>query len=236
MAAAGASGGGGTGRAPAIRLHHVPQTRSMRVLWLLHELGEPFDVRVWPFDRSLRSPEHLALNPVGRTPALEMDGRAYWESGAIIQILCERFPDVGLGRRPGTPEWADWLTWLHFAETISGHAQVLTQQHIMLREDRMRSAAITQLEPRRIGKCYDAIEAGLMGEWLLPSGFSAADVAVGQAVYMARMFAPVEDRPRMTAWWSRIEAREAYRASLPREGEARLYARTFYPPLETIDG
>lgn len=219
-----------------IRLHHVPETRSQRVLWLLHELGAPFEVTVWPFDRSLRSPEHLALSPAGRTPALEMDGRAFHESGAILQILCDRFPDAGLGRAPGDADWADWLIWLHFAETISGHAQVLTQQHVALREDWMRSPTVTQLEPRRLGKCYDVIEARLAGDWLLAGGFSAADVAVGQAVAMAERFARIGDRPRMAAWCDRIGARPAYRASLPREGEARLYTRDFYEPLEAAHG
>jgi len=77
-----------------IRLHHVPQSRSMRVLWLLHELGVTFEVVEWPFDKRLRSPEFLALNPAGRVPALEMDGRSYWESGAMIELLCEQFPAI----------------------------------------------------------------------------------------------------------------------------------------------
>ena len=59
-----------------ITLYHVPQSRSMRVLWLLNELGVEFQLVSLPFDKSLRSPEYLALNPVGRVPALEMDGRA----------------------------------------------------------------------------------------------------------------------------------------------------------------
>ena len=75
-----------------IRLHHCPQTRSMRALWLLHELGVEFEVQEWPFDKTLRSPEFRALNPAGRVPALELDGEAIWESGAMLELLCERFP------------------------------------------------------------------------------------------------------------------------------------------------
>jgi glutathione S-transferase len=84
-----------------IRLHHVPQSRSMRTLWLLHELAVEFEVVEWPFDKTLRSPEYLALNPAGRVPALEMDGRTIWETGAITEVLCERFPQTGMGRGPG---------------------------------------------------------------------------------------------------------------------------------------
>ena len=219
-----------------IRLHHVPQTRSMRVLWLLHELGVPFEVRVWPFDRTMRGPDYLALNPVGRTPALELDGRRLWESGAILELLSERFPERGLGRPPGDEERADWLIWLHFAETVSQHTATLTQHHVMLREDWMRSPTVMRLEAARLGKCYDAVEARLAGEWLLAGGFSAADVAVGQAVYMARHFAAPGDRPRLTAWWDRCAARPAFRRSLPGGDEPRLYARDFYEPPEANRG
>ncbi|MEM9756240.1 MAG: glutathione S-transferase N-terminal domain-containing protein, partial [Pseudomonadota bacterium] len=141
-------------RAPLIRLHHVPESRSMRIFWLLTELGVPFDLRVWPFDRTLRSAQYLALNPAGRVPALELDGERLFESGALIEILCERFPAAGLGRAPGDPERSQWLIWVHFAETISQHAAALTQQHIALREDAMRSPTVMKLEAARIGKCY----------------------------------------------------------------------------------
>jgi glutathione S-transferase len=196
------------------------------VLWLLHELEVEFDLRVWPFDRTLRGPEFLALNPAGRVPALEIDGRAVWETGAIVELLCERFER--LGRAPGEAERADWLIWVHFAETISQHAAALTQQHVALREDWMRSPVLMRLEAARVGKCFDAVEARLAGDWLL-SEFSAADVCVGQAVAMARRFHRVGDRPRMAAWVARWEARPGWRAAS--EG-ASLYDRDFYEAPE----
>lgn len=211
-----------------IRLHHCPQSRSMRVLWLLHEIGAPFEVVVHPFDRSLRAPDYLALHPVGRVPSVEIDGRVVWESGAILELLCERFPEAGLGRAPGQAERADWLIWLHFAETVSQHVAALTQQHVMLYEDHMRSPVVMKLEAARLGKCYAALEGRLAGRaHLLDGGFSAADVAVGQAVYMARHFARLEGFPALAAWYGRIAAREAFTASLPGPGE-RLYGRDFY--------
>lgn len=205
-----------------IILHHVPGSRSQRVLWLLHELGVDFDLCVWPFDRALRSEKFLALNPAGRVPALEMDGRSYWETGAIVEILCERFGR--LGRDLGDAERADWLIWLHFSETISQHSAALTQSHVMLREDWMRSPTVMKLEAARVGKCFDAIEARLTGDWLL-SAFSAADVAVGQAVVMARHFHRIGARPRMAAWMARCEGRAAFQAA---DAEPGLYAQDFY--------
>ena len=217
-----------------IRLHHCPQTRSMRSLWLLHELGVGFDVVTHAFDKSLRAPEYLALHPVGRVPSLEIDGETLWETGAITEILCERFPAAGLGRAAGDPERARWLIWVHFAETISQHAATLTQQHVMLYEDSMRSPVVTRLEAKRLAKCYGALEAALADGRvsLLAGGFSAADISVGQAVYMARHFAPIEPFAALMGWYDAITARPAFAASLPRAGESSLYRQEFYPPLE----
>ncbi len=216
-----------------IRLHHAPQTRSMRTLWLLHELGLEFETVVRPFDSSLREPDYLALNPAGRLPALEIGGEVLWESGAITELLCERFPEAGLGRGPGDPERAEWLIWVHFAETISQHVGTLTQQHVMLYDDAMRSPVVMKLEAKRLGKCYEAVEQGLAGrDYLLAGGFSAADISVGQAVYMARHFAGLDGFPEMAAWYGRITARPGFRAALPSEGGERLYDRDFYPAWE----
>ena len=79
-----------------IRLHHAPQTRSMRSLWLLHELGVEFEVVEHAFGKNLRSEAYLALNPAGRVPALEIDDEIVFETGAITQLLCERFDPDGL--------------------------------------------------------------------------------------------------------------------------------------------
>ena len=205
----------------------------MRALWLLNELGVDFDVVVHPFDKSLRSPDYLALNPAGRVPALEIDGRVIWESGAITEVLCEKFPEAGLGRAPGEAERADWLIWVHFAETLSQHGAALTQQHIALYDDAMRSPIVMRLEAKRLEKCHAAVEARLAGrDHLLDGGFSAADISVGQAVYMTRHFAPVEPFAEMAAWYARITARPAFRAALPPEGAELLYRREFYPPWD----
>ncbi len=216
-----------------IRLHHCHQTRSMRTLWLLNELGVEFELVLHPFDKSLRSDDYLALNPAGRVPALEIDGKTLWETGAITEYLCERFPDAGLGRMPGYPERADWLIWVHFAETLSQHGAALTQQHVALYDDTMRSPIVMKLEAKRLEKCYAAIEGRLEGrDYLLDTGFSAADISVGQALYMTRHFARLEPFARLAAWYGRITDRDGFRAALPPEGAALLYAQDFYPPWE----
>ncbi|MEH6836128.1 MULTISPECIES: glutathione S-transferase family protein [Falsihalocynthiibacter] len=216
-----------------IRLHHAHQTRSMRSLWLLHELGVEFEVVEHAFGKNLRSVEYLTLNPAGRVPALEIDGRVLFETGAITEYLCEVFPEAGLGRAAGSGERADWLVWVHFSETISQHAAALTQQHIALFEDWMRSRIVMKLEAARIGKCYEALNARLEGrEYVLHGGFSAADISLGQALYMAVHFKSLEGFENVQAWYERITARAAFRASLPPEGATLLYPEEFYPVQE----
>lgn len=216
-----------------ITLHHVPQSRSMRVLWLLNELDVDFQVVQYPFDKSLRQPEFLTLSPAGRVPALEIEGERMFESGAMMEYLCEKFPERGLGRMPGDMDRMAWLVWLHFAETISQHVAILTQQHIMLYEDHMRSPTVMKLEATRLARCYAAIEARLSTpvenrDYLLTGGFSACDIAVGQAVYMARYFAPLEAFPETRAWYHRITDRDGFRAACPDPDSPLIYQQDFY--------
>ncbi|WP_135503469.1 glutathione S-transferase family protein [Roseovarius aestuariivivens] len=218
-----------------IVLHHVPQSRSMRVLWLLNELGVAHQVVVHPFDKSLRQPDFLALSPAGRVPALEIEGERMFESGAMMEYLCEQFPERGLGRTPDDMDRMPFLVWLHFAETITQHVAILTQQHIMLREDHMRSPTVMRLEAARLRKCYAAIEERLSPpvenrDHLLTSGFSACDIAVGQAVYMALHYARLDGFPETQKWYARITDRAGFRAALPADNEARLYQQEFYEP------
>lgn len=219
-----------------ITLHHCPQTRSMRSLWLLHELGVEFDVVVHAFGKNLRDPEYLKSSLAGRVPALDIDGQAIFETGAITEVLCERYSPDTLGRPAGHKERADWLVWVHFAETISQHTAALTQQHVALREDHMRSPIVMKLEAARIAKCYAAIEARLAAlgdgaQYLLKGGFSAADISVGQAVYMARHFATLDAFPKTAAWYDRLSARDAFQASLP-TADQRLFPQDFFAPWD----
>ncbi len=214
-----------------IRLHHCHQTRSMRSLWLLHELGLPFELEIYPFGKEIKSDAYTALNPAGRVPTLELDGHVICESGAIAEALCDYAPDAGLGRVAGDADRYAWLNWIHFAETISQHCAALTQQHVALFEDHMRSPIVMNLEARRLAKTIGTVEAGLTGSgYLLESGFSAADIGVGQAVYMATHFVKLNDFPKVTEWFARLSAREAFQKSRPPDGTDGLYAKAFYAP------
>lgn len=203
----------------------------MRTLWLLLELDVPFNLAVYPFDKTLRTEGFRLLNPAGRVPALEIDGEVMFESGAICEYLCERFPNAGLGRPPGDLDRADWLVWVHFAETISQHASMLTLQFEMLRPPERRCSLTVDLETRRLANCFEAVDQRLRQsrgrDTLLTSGFSAADIGVAQAVYMGRHFVRLDPYPALARWYGDVTQRPAFRASLP-PYDARVYLRDFY--------
>ena len=211
-------------------LHHAEDARSVRTYWLLGEIGVPFEVVTHPFDKSLRSPDYLARHPLGRVPCLEDGSDCLIESGAICEWLCEtRAPH--LWRAPGTPERADWLQWLHYAETVGQQLANLTQQHIVIREDRDRSPLLMSLEARRLGKALGVLDAALGDhEWILPGGFSGVDTAIGYSVDVARRFHSLDPFPALAAYHARCQARPAFQAAQPKPGARRIYARDFYPP------
>jgi glutathione S-transferase len=210
-------------------LWHVPMARSMRVRWLLEEIGCDYELRELSFfDRSMRQPPYSAVNPMGRVPSLEIDGVILRESGAAIEYLCEtRAPD--LGRSPGHAGRADWLNWLHFAETLGQHLAGLTQQHIVLRDDHMRSPTVMRLEAARLAKGLGIVgQAVADHDWLMPEGFSGVDCGIGYAVEIASRFVRFDPLPEVAAYLDRCRARPAYQASVPPDGKGPIYSRDFY--------
>lgn len=210
-------------------LWHAPQSRSMRVLWLLEEIGGPFELRPLSFfDGSMRRPPYDAIHPVGRSPALQVGDITFHESGAMIEWLCEtRAPH--LWRAPGENGRIGWLDWLHFAETLGQHVAGLTQQHIVLREDRQRSPTLMRLEAARLSRALSLVERAVSeGEWLMEKGFSGVDCAVGYSVWLAQRFVRFDGRSALQAYVARCEARAAFQRSLPQPGEELIYRRDFY--------
>lgn len=210
-----------------ITLHHCHESRSMRSLWLLHEMGLDFELKVHNFGKELRDPSYLAVHPLGRVPCLVDDGQVLFETGAITQYLCETYPDSGLGRDAGHPERAEWLQWLHYAETVGVHGATLTQQHIVIFEDKDRSPLLMKLERRRLEKTLEVLDQVLADrDFLLKSGFSAIDTNLGYSVHIARYFTPLNAFPNLAAYYQRLSKRPAFQKSLP-ENPA-IYQKPFY--------
>jgi glutathione S-transferase len=200
-----------------LKLYHCDETRSMRSLWLLNELGIPFDVVTMPFDHKyLRAPEYLAVHPLGRVPALVDGDLTLYESGAIAEYLCETYDSANrLNRGLGHPERYEWLKWIHFAETVLIPCQNLVQQYVFVPAEQ-RSEIVQYFEARRLGKTLDVLETIFAGrDYLLNSGFSAADTSVGFSLYFAQAFVTFDDHPKVRAYLERVTGRPAFKKAQP---------------------
>ena len=211
-----------------LKLYHCPNARSMRSLWLLYELNINFELVEMPFDQKYtRSPEYLSVHPLGRVPCLVHNQTTLYESGAICQYLCEIFDkEDKLGRSIGHKEHAEWLQWLHYAETVAVHGASLVQQNIIIAEE-LRSPVVIKLESRRLEKAIEVLNDHLNGrEYLLESGFSAVDTAVGYSIHMGSMFIKISEYKNIVSYYNKLKNREAFRKSLPKD---------INDPLEEID-
>ncbi|MDU8910542.1 glutathione S-transferase family protein [Aestuariicoccus sp. MJ-SS9] len=217
-----------------IRLHHVPFSRSFRVLWLLEEMGldceiETYDIR----DGSLRDRGFPGLSPAARVPALEIDGIALHESGAIVEYLCETRPEAGLGRAVGHPERPVFLQWVHYAETMASLIEQLNMNHVFLRDPSEASPVVIKLNTARLKGTLAGMEARLGGsDYLLEGGFSGADAMMGFNLFAAPYYVRLDPFPKLRAYREKIEARPAFQRARGRDGEQTFYDRDFYPVPE----
>ncbi len=218
-----------------ITLHHVAFSRSFRVLWLLEELGLEFDVKTYSIrDGSLRDPAFLAISPGGRVPALQIDGQMLFESGAIVQWLCEQYPKAGLIPGVGAPERAAFLEMLGFAETMASLIENLNLSHIFLRDPAQASPTVLKLTTARLGATLAGLEARLGAqEYLLSTGFSGADAMMGFNLFAAPYYVKMDPFPQLRAYGERLEARPAFQAARARDGEQDFYTQDFYSIPET---
>ncbi|MGR3541328.1 MAG: glutathione S-transferase family protein [Hasllibacter sp.] len=213
-----------------IVLHHVPASRSFRVLWMLEELGLEAEVRRYSIRAGdMRAPEVMAVTPAGRAPGLEIDGIAMFESGAILEYLAETRPEAGLGRAPGHPERARYLSLIHFAETMASLIENLNLSHVFLRPPARPSVPVLKVTTARLKGTLAALE-GMLGEdgFLLDGGFSAADVMLGFNLWAAPRYVRLDPFPRVRAYRDRLAARPAFAAARARDGAAEFYDRDFY--------
>ncbi|MFT4717236.1 MAG: glutathione S-transferase [Paracoccaceae bacterium] len=211
------------------RLHHGWESRSTRSLALLYEMELEFELVVHSFRAPLYTDDYRQLSPAGRVPALEDGDITVFETGAITEYLVETYPECKLGRPVGNPEHWQWVQWLHFAETIGQHLATLTQHHVVLRENWMRSPSVMKYEAMRLKRTLGVLEEALKNQdYMLASGFSAVDTNIGYSVYGAAKFVRLDSLPNVSAYLARLMARPAFQRSLPPEGAERLYYKIFY--------
>ena len=219
-----------------IVVHHLNNSRSQRVLWLLEELGVPYEIKKYQRNPKtmLAPPELLQVHPLGKSPVITDDGTTVAESGAIIEYLLPRFSPGTQGRlapAAGTPEGLRFTYWLHFAEGSAMPPLLLKLIFDRIPKSPMPffvkpiakgiSAKVLALmvEPN-LKRQLDFMEAELgRSEWFAGGDFSAADIQMSFPVEAAAQRAGLDaSRPKLMAWLKRIHARPAYRRALERGG------------------
>jgi glutathione S-transferase len=199
-----------------ITVHHLNDSRSQRVLWLLEELALPYEIRAYQRNATTRlaPPELQAVHRLGKSPVIEADGQVVIESGAIVDHLIRRHGGGRLQPDPASREYDQYQQWLHYAE-----GSAMLPLMLKLYVGRLGEAG-APLAPRidsELANHLGFVDASLKGrEWLLDSGFSGADVQmsfVGEAARTLRA-----QYPNLDAWVKRFQARPAYRRALERGG------------------
>ncbi len=186
------------------RLYYVPRTRSSRVLWLLAELGAPYELtKLMPEER--KSAEHLARHPLGRVPALELDdGTIMFESAAICLQLADLHPDAGLIPRLGSAERALVYQWV-----LYGMTELEAPLYRWVRE--VAQDANESPSRERFAQAAAALETALEGrEWLLGERFTVADVICASVLGSAHSRGLLGEWPGLQAYVERGEARPAF--------------------------
>ena len=220
-----------------IVVHHLNDSRSQRILWLLEELGLEYEVKRYQRDSKtmLGPPELFAVHPLGKSPVITDGAQTLAESGAIIEYLVDRYGKGRLAPAPDTPERLRYTYWLHYAEGSAMPPLLLSLIFNRLDQGPMpffvrpilrkvKERALASFIDPRIAQHLDFQEAELgKTRWFAGNEFSAADVQMSFPVEAAAARAGLgASRPKLMAFLERIHARPAYQRALQRGGEYSL--------------
>ena len=216
-----------------ITVHHLNNSRSQRVLWLLEELGLPYEIRKYQRDAQtmLAPPELIKVHPLGKSPVITDDATTVAESGAIVEYLLERYGNGRLVPAPGTPQQLRYRYWLHFAEGSAMPPLLLKLIFDRIPKSPMpffvkpiaraiSAKVLARMVEPNLKRQLDFMEAELgKSEWFAGDEFSAADIQMSFPVEAAAQRAGLDaSRPKLMAFLRRIHARAAYKRALERGG------------------
>ena len=199
-----------------LKLHFAPNSRAGRIVWLLEELGLPYEINKMAFHpKDLKSDAHRARHPLGRVPVLEDGDLTLWESGAIVEYILERHKNGGLKPAVASPEFPTYLQWFHYCEgMVMPPVNTIVVQTILLPPDRRDATALGQAQ-RLLTRSLAPVNEALAGKDYLIGDFSAADVMLGHAIFMSNRVGCVsDDMTNLKAYVARIEARPAFQMAI----------------------
>ena len=194
-----------------LKLHFAPNSRAVRTLWLLEELGLDYELNRMDFHpKDLKSDEHRARHPLGRIPVLEDGDITIWESGAIAEYILERHKNGGLKPSPDAANYPKYLQWFHYCEgMVMPPINTIVVHTILLPPERRDETALGQAQ-RLLGRAVQPIEEDMPGKDYLAGDFTAADTMLGHSIMMANRMGIVNDaHPNLLAYIERLKARPA---------------------------
>jgi glutathione S-transferase len=209
----------------SIIVHHLEESRSQRVLWLLEELDLAYEVRRYPRNPQTRlaPPELKAIQPLGKSPAVEMDGKVYAESGAIVEYFAETHGGGKLAVAAGDPARADYLYWLHFAEG-SAMLPLLLKLYVSLLGEAGAPLMQMRVEPE-IDNHLSFTNSALEGrDYFAANRFTAADIQMSFVLDAAGQRGGLARYPNLVRVRKALQARPAYQRALEKGGPYKMGA------------
>ena len=201
-----------------ITVHHLNDSRSQRILWLLEELELPYEIKHYARNAQTRlaPPELMAAHPLGKSPVITDGATTVIESGAIVDYLIRRHGGGRLQPATDSPAYDSYQQWLHYAE-----GSAMLPLMLKLYVSRLGEAG-APLAPRiesELANHLGYVDKCLAGrDWLVGDTLSGADVQMSFVGEAAGMRGNLERYPNLLAWVKRFQARPAYRKALERGG------------------
>ncbi len=195
-----------------LTLHHAPNTRAVRVVWLLEELQLPYTLNRMEFHpRAMKSEIHLARHPMGRVPVLQDGDVTLYESGAIIEYLIARHGGAALRPAVESPLFPRYLQWFHYCEGMVMAPIGTIIVHTLLLPPERRSEDTLGQARRLLTRTLEPVNAALAGQEHLIGALSGADFMLGHACHMAQQLGCVPDTMvHLQAYLGRLQARPAF--------------------------
>lgn len=221
-----------------IVLHHCVSARSFRPLWMLEELGSPYELVMLPFPPRVLAPSYLELNPLGTVP-LMLDGETRMtESAAICQYLCARRAPTPLQVEPSEADFAAFLNFVHFGEATLTFPQTIVLRYSRFEPEERRQPAVAEDYAKWFLSRLRTLEPRLSNqEYLCANRFTAADVSVGYALMLAELIGlSSRFKPAVAAYWERLSQREAFARALKAQADAALAQGVSPEPAPRSDG
>lgn len=205
-----------------LTVHHLNDSRAQKTIWLLEELGVPYDLV--PYQRHpvtmVAPPALKALHPVAKSPMIEDDGRIIIESGAITDHIMERHGHGRLAPEPGTPAHERYRQWLYYAVS-SGMNPIMIK--VYARAFGLTGSEIDKAADAELAHVLSYMDAALAtGPYLLGEDFSAADVQMSFIPENAQTLVPIDAYHHVVAWLGRLHGRPGFRRSIERGGDYTL--------------